>query len=48
VDGATIFVYILAATFLGLIFYLARLSRRSHVENAENGTAKDSKPRKAA
>jgi hypothetical protein len=48
VDGATIFVYVLAATFLGLIVYLARLSRRSHIEVAENVTAKDSKPRKAA
>jgi hypothetical protein len=51
VDGATIFVYVLAATFFGLVVYLARLSRRSHAEHAEhaeNVTAKDNKPRKAA
>ena len=46
VDGATVFVYVLAATFFGLVFYLARLSRRSHT--AENVTPKESKPRKAA
>jgi hypothetical protein len=46
VDGATIFVYVLSATFFGLIFYLARLSRRSHT--ADNVTPKESKPRKAA
>jgi hypothetical protein len=48
VDGATIFVYVLAATFFGLVVYLARLSRRSHAEHAENVTAKENKPRKAA
>jgi hypothetical protein len=53
VDAGTIFVLVLSATFVGVIVYLARLSRRTQTENvartqAENVTRKETKPRKAA
>jgi hypothetical protein len=53
VDAGTIFVLVLSATFLGVIVYLARLSRRTQAETvkhtrAENVTPKETKPRKAA
>jgi hypothetical protein len=53
VDGATIFVYVLTATFVGLIIYLARLSRRSEGQNVAPQESKprevqESKPHKAA
>ena len=44
-DAGNIFVYVLSATFLGVIVYLARLSRRSQGQNV---TQEESKPRKAA
>jgi hypothetical protein len=45
VDGTTIFIYVLSATFFGLIAYLAILSRRhrTDVANLEN-----KKPRNVA
>jgi hypothetical protein len=47
VDGATIFVYVLTATFVGVIVYLARLSRRSRSQD-QSVTQEETKPRKAA
>jgi hypothetical protein len=45
VDGATVFVYVLSATFLGLIVYLAALSRRHHAEGLK---PEDKKPQNVA
>jgi len=44
-DGATIFIYILSATFFGLIAYLAVLSRS---DRADAVKLEDKKPRHAA
>ena len=44
-DGATIFIYVLSATFLGLIAYLAVLSRR---RRADAANLEDKNPRKVA
>ena len=44
-DGATIFIYVLSATFFGLITYLAVLSRRSRADTAQ---LEEKKPRNVA
>ena len=44
-DGATIFIYVLTATFFGLIAYLAVLSRRRRADVTE---LEDKNDRKAA
>jgi hypothetical protein len=57
VDGATIFVYVLSATFFGFIALLAVTSRRRHhaeaikpeaQRNIESLKSEDKKPRNAA
>jgi len=45
VDGGTIFIYVLSATFFGLIAYLAVLSRR---RSANAAKFEDKRPRKVA
>jgi hypothetical protein len=45
VDAATIFIYVLSATFFGLIAYLAVLSRR---HRADAGKLENKKPKKVA
>jgi len=45
VDGATIFIYVLSATFFGVIAYLAVLSRRNRADAAHLG---EKKPRNVA
>jgi hypothetical protein len=45
VDGGTIFIYVLTATFFGVIAYLAVLSRRRRTDAAK---LEDKRPRKVA
>ena len=46
VDAADVFVYALSATYLGLIVFLAVLSRRQ--TPAQSAKSEDKAPRKAA
>jgi len=49
VDAGNIFIYVLSASFFGVIAYLSWLSRRSHGQNVtQNVTQEEGKPRKAA